>query len=599
MATSGPAEGDAVEDEPARFESIQIAPGRMKYMKPNFNKVSAKMYDYKCDIKLTVSGANFKAHRDVLADASDYFSAMFSHDMLEREKDVIQLQGISSGGFSIILDYFYHGHVTIDHDNCEDVLEAARFFHVEFLVDACCDFLVHQLGMENYQNVLILADKYWLGDLRTDIFNFFGSNIMELSKENKFFENLDADLLVQFLKEDVYVDAQEDFLLYLVQKWVETKPEERQDLRLPLLRLIRFPLIDLETLESYPKTVTQFPEIEDAVEEAKHFNINIPAQCLRQELRFTARGARPCVVMLSFPEGHFILKYRALPPSEPSNCTEEIQDNEVAYDFSYSVTAAIGDFLYATGGYDEKVCSSMQTFRFSARTRDWQELASMIQARVSHSTCASRDRIFVCGGVDHQVEETGETEEILTSAEMYEVADNAWIPLPDLVHGTYDSACAFQDGVLYMVGGISADPYESIPSDAAFRLPLGSDAWEPMRGMLYPRQGHSLTAHNNRLYAIGGYTANPDPHAAGFADCVQNEVCDLETNQWTEIKPIPPSFGHILRSVALYDNKIYFLGNGHLGCYDIEKDAFECLDYYGLFIHKLAVMRVAYPLVID
>ena len=60
--------------------------------------------------------------------------------------------------------------------------QAARFFHVEFLVEACCDYLVHQLGMENYQNVLVLADKYWLGDLRHDIFSFLGNNIVKLSE---------------------------------------------------------------------------------------------------------------------------------------------------------------------------------------------------------------------------------------------------------------------------------------------------------------------------------------------------------------------------------------------------------------------------------
>jgi hypothetical protein len=81
------------------------------------------MYDYKCDIKLKVGTANFKAHRDVLAEASDYFAAMFSHDMVEKEKDVIEIQGISPGGFTVILDYFYHGHVTMDHNNIEDVLE--------------------------------------------------------------------------------------------------------------------------------------------------------------------------------------------------------------------------------------------------------------------------------------------------------------------------------------------------------------------------------------------------------------------------------------------------------------------------------------------
>jgi hypothetical protein len=60
--------------------------------------------------------------------------------------------------------------------------QASRFFHVDFLVEACCDYLVHQLGMENYQNVLILADKYWLGDLRNDIFSFFGASIQQLSQ---------------------------------------------------------------------------------------------------------------------------------------------------------------------------------------------------------------------------------------------------------------------------------------------------------------------------------------------------------------------------------------------------------------------------------
>ncbi|XP_076469300.1 kelch-like protein 36 [Babylonia areolata] len=592
MATSGTGDGAEVGQ---RFECIVIEPGKLKYMNPNFNKVQGKMYDYKCDIKLTVQGANFKAHRDVLAEASDYFSAMFSHDMLEREKDVITLQGVSPGGFAVILDYFYHGHVTIDHDNIEDVLEASRFFHVEFLVEACCDYLVHQLGMENYQNVLILADKYWLGDLRADIFAFLGSNIMKLSEEKHFFENLDADLLVQFLKEDLYVDAPEDFLLFLVRRWVKTREEERKDLLLPLLRLIRFPLIDIETLETMPHSVTQFPEVEDAVEEAKHYNNNISAQCQKQELRFCARGTRPNVVMFSFPDGRFILNYRSMDSENPSTCLEEIESKVVGVDFSYTMMVTMGDFQYATGGYDLTVCSNSQMFRYNARTREWLELASMIQTRVSHSMCAAGGQIVVVGGVDHQVGENGEKEEVLASAEIYDVMDNAWIPLPDLVYGSYDHASVINDGVVYITGGISGDPYETIPTAAAYKLRLGSEAWEPMRGMLHPRQGHSLTAVNNRLFAVGGYTCYQDQAIGGFRDCVQNEVYDLETNQWTEITPTPPSFGHLLRSVALHANKIYIFGNGHLGCYDVDKDAFECLEYYGQFIQKLAVMRVAYP----
>jgi hypothetical protein len=63
---------------------------------------------------LKVADQNYKAHRDVLSNASDYFAAMFSCDMKERDQDVIELKEISPKGFSAMMDYFYHGHVTID-----------------------------------------------------------------------------------------------------------------------------------------------------------------------------------------------------------------------------------------------------------------------------------------------------------------------------------------------------------------------------------------------------------------------------------------------------------------------------------------------------
>ena len=92
---------------------------------------------------------------------------------------------------------------------------------------------------------LILGHSYWLFKL---IWHFFHCYL----QENKFCDNLDGDLLVQFLKEDIYVEADEDFLLHLVQRWVDCRPE-RKDWFLPLLRLIRFPLLHLDTLESLPR----------------------------------------------------------------------------------------------------------------------------------------------------------------------------------------------------------------------------------------------------------------------------------------------------------------------------------------------------------
>ena len=79
---------------------------------------------------LAVGKEFFKAHKDVLCAASDYFSAMFSHDMMEKEKDYIELQGISLEGFQSMLEYFYHGHITLDNKNVESCIEAGTYFQV-------------------------------------------------------------------------------------------------------------------------------------------------------------------------------------------------------------------------------------------------------------------------------------------------------------------------------------------------------------------------------------------------------------------------------------------------------------------------------------
>ena len=83
---------------------LQIAESKLKYINRAYRKVTCKMYDYNCDIKLVVGSETFKAHREVLVNASDYFSAMFTHDMRERNDDVIQIRDVSPRGFSSMIE---------------------------------------------------------------------------------------------------------------------------------------------------------------------------------------------------------------------------------------------------------------------------------------------------------------------------------------------------------------------------------------------------------------------------------------------------------------------------------------------------------------
>ena len=62
------------------------------------------MYDYNCDVKLIVGTETFKAHRSVLEQSSEYFSAMFGHDMLEKNNGVIELKEIRCGISTVVDD---------------------------------------------------------------------------------------------------------------------------------------------------------------------------------------------------------------------------------------------------------------------------------------------------------------------------------------------------------------------------------------------------------------------------------------------------------------------------------------------------------------
>ncbi|XP_061195287.1 kelch-like protein 15 [Saccostrea echinata] len=599
MATAAidPQEEDGFPQNPT--ECIVISENKVKYINTNFKKVSAKMYDYKCDIKLKVGDQNFKAHRDVLSEASDYFSAMFSHNMKEKGQDEIELKDISPKGFSAMLDYFYHGHVTLEPSKVEEVIEGARYFHVDWLLEVSCEFLIQHLSLDNYNAVMEITDKYYLGDLRWDIFRFIGQNLGELTQQPSFFENLSLELLLQFLMENIYTEAPEFYILDVVLKWVKADEKNRKEHLLSLLRQIRFHTMETEELESVPPEVLEFPEIREIVEDAMNYSLNIMGQCLKRGDMYKQRGARPVVTILAFTDEANILVYR-----DPTKCGLFVEElGPCGLDTaSYQAMgqAKIGNFLYAAGGYDDKYCTVGRVFMFDPKYRGWTEVASMNEPRVSFAMCNSDNRLFVVGGVNHTMDEETkeESEQVLGSVEMYNPEDNVWTNLQPMPYKSSDQAAVFANGCLYVSGGISSEPDDPVPLNSTWCLKVdGSEGWVPKANMLNGRQGHSITALSGKLYTMGGYTAKED--RITFKNQLNCEVYDLETGQWTEIAPTPEAFGHLFPySDALFD-KIFVMGGIHtsvnLYIYDPESDTWEEADVIGPNVQKLAILDVAYP----
>ena len=198
------------------FECIYISERKIKYINNKYEKINANMYDHNCDVKLKVGESFFKGHRKVLADASDYFDAMFKHEMKEKEEFVIELKELSPAGIGAMLDYFYHGHVSIEDTIVPDILEAGRFFHVEWILDICCDYMIRHLSLYDYSLTMDLADRYVLGDIRWDIFKYYGHNLPTLLQQDSFFKDTCFEFMFQYLMEGMHLDVSEFTLTQVI-----------------------------------------------------------------------------------------------------------------------------------------------------------------------------------------------------------------------------------------------------------------------------------------------------------------------------------------------------------------------------------------------
>ena len=102
---------------------------------------------------------------------------------------------------------------------------------------------------------------------------------------------------------------------------------------------------------------------------------------------------------------------------------------------------------------------------------------------------------------------------------------------------------------LYCVGGYDA-------SDRAVssveRLHVHGDRWEHVADMNKIRGGCGVVAHNNRIYAIGGYDGRKKKKSV--------EVFDPNENRWRLISDMPHTREDLSHSCVVYRDQILVAG---------------------------------------
>ncbi|XP_056249008.1 kelch repeat and BTB domain-containing protein 11 [Seriola aureovittata] len=128
------------------------------------------------DLVIEVGGQTISAHKSVLAEKSDYFKARLS-------RDILKVKGVSYKTLSTLIDYVYTSQMNVGKDNVVDVITGAKILQIPCAVQAAMDSMSEQIRAENCYEILTIAKKQRLSELKETAYGFMSDNFLQILKD--------------------------------------------------------------------------------------------------------------------------------------------------------------------------------------------------------------------------------------------------------------------------------------------------------------------------------------------------------------------------------------------------------------------------------
>ena len=133
-----------------------------------------------CDVILvSEDNVEYECHRAVLAACSDYFRAMFTHDMLELKQQRIIMYSLQNE-LKDIIHFMYTGEINTQQIEIDHYLAIAVYYQINLLIDVCIESLVSQLDINSCCNSAYIAHELSLMSLKEPVHRFISQNIHKL-----------------------------------------------------------------------------------------------------------------------------------------------------------------------------------------------------------------------------------------------------------------------------------------------------------------------------------------------------------------------------------------------------------------------------------
>ncbi|KAM6985747.1 kelch-like protein 23 [Aplochiton taeniatus] len=452
------------------------------------------------------TGQIFHCHKAALSARSSYFKVMFTADMKERSNSLIKLTGIDSEVLNTLLNYVYSSKVSITQSNVQTLLEAADLLQFNSVKQACEDFLVRFLDVDNCLGMHSFSELHLCPVLEREARRVMLSRFEELVQQEEFRE-MDYMKLSSLLSAENLNVWKDEVLLGAVVKWITNDVDNRIDHLKDLLQCIHLYLD-----ETYFNSALDLQR--SCLQGNEERLRSLIAHSLHSNCKATSANRSNLSSSMYIIGGYY---WHPLPEVyiwEPASNTwvqrKDVPDHKRE---SYSVSL-LGANIYVTGGYRTDNIEALDTvWIYNCDDDEWSEGCPMLTARYYHCSVALNGCIYAIGGYRRGAPEQ--------ATEFYDPLKRKWFPVAKMIQGVGNaSACVLGD-TIYVTGGHygfrGSCTYEKIQT---YRPDI--DEWNIVTTSPHPEYGLCSVSLNNKLYLVGGQTT--------ITDCY-----DPMTNEWRQM----------------------------------------------------------------
>ncbi|CAI5798692.1 21 isoform X1 [Podarcis lilfordi] len=444
-------------------------------------------------VVLEVGDRQFPVERWALARYSRYFEAMFFGGTRERTAPRIRIQGLDPTAFQALLAFTQTGSLLLDRNNVTELLEAADFLQLDCAKRLCEAFLERELHVSNCLGFLAYAQCFSCAHLQAAALSVVLSHWAEVASGEEFMEAPAETLRVLLRSDDLFVSREEAAFEALLQ-WATADPAGREAVFLELAGLIRGPFLSLPFLERLVRRCKSPPGQDTSGRLLQKLDACLPAS-------WRQAGLSPCVgrshEVLFVLAGKHDQEQQELFQFQPKTEVWQTRAPLRRKNLTQYAVAAIGNFLFVTGGYFREEfswCSVGWVLIYNSWDDNWLDGPAMKTARHSHCAVGVGFHLYVMGGSTEEGAVTPEVERLAPT-------DSSWESTSPLAHPVERAGAVSVGTRVYVICGLDEN---GDVCHAVQRLDVETDIWDVVSFSPLPRYDLCVVALNGAIYTVGG-----------------------------------------------------------------------------------------------